>query len=307
MGYFTERNDMRKPINKSSNIDPEKYDIILGCCERYYDYIAWRFPEECEDGCGVCGIDIWKLAKEIKYEIPDLYIGDSGKISTPCVYHNIFSGENQVDEYNQYALLDFVEFLWINMRDVNKNEYHSFFKHYHYIKKETRSIVGIFQDDINKIFKKLGLLYILNEKGKVERIVENDVVTNEVINSVLAVKEKGVRELLQEAVEKHQSHDPKEIRDAVDKIWDAFERLKTYYTNLDKMKSAEKIVEDISNGEKEYIDFFNEEFRKLTKIGNEFRIRHHETDKIEITDLSYYDYFFNRCISLIALAVKYLK
>ena len=48
-------------------------------------------------------------------------------------------------------------------------------------------------------------------------------------------------------------------------------------------------------------------FKSLTSIGNHYRIRHHETDKINITDSRYYDYFFNRCLSLIALAIQYLQ
>ena len=94
---------------------------------------------------------------------------------------------------------------------------------------------------------------------------------------------------------------------AVEKVWDAFERLKTYYTEYDKSKSAERIVYDMSNGNESFITLFNEEFRKLTDIGNGFRIRHHETNKIDIIDINYYDYFFQRCISLIELALKYLK
>ena len=56
-----------------------------------------------------------------------------------------------------------------------------------------------------------------------------------------------------------------------------------------------------------FIDLFTKEFKALTEIGNSFTIRHHETNKIEIPDLNYYDYFFNRCLSLIALAVEYLQ
>ena len=63
----------------------------------------------------------------------------------------------------------------------------------------------------------------------------------------------------------------------------------------------------MSDGSGDYNALFTEEFKNLTKIGNEFRIRHHETDKIDITDIHYYDYFFNSCLSLIALAVQYLK
>lgn len=63
----------------------------------------------------------------------------------------------------------------------------------------------------------------------------------------------------------------------------------------------------MTSGSEDYRMLIEEEFDNLTKIGNNFRIRHHETDKIEITDLRYYDYFFNRCVSLIALAVHYLE
>lgn len=100
---------------------------------------------------------------------------------------------------------------------------------------------------------------------------------------------------------------PADIRDAVEKLWDAYERLKTYYTTLNKAKSAEKIVNDMAAGQAPYVTLFDAEFRALTKIGNDFRIRHHETDKVEITDIRYYDYFFNRCLSLIALAIQYLQ
>ena len=55
-----------------------------------------------------------------------------------------------------------------------------------------------------------------------------------------------------------------------------------------------------------YIDLINTEFDALTKIGNNFRIRHHETDKKEIADERYFDYFYNRCFALIALAIKFI-
>ena len=68
----------------------------------------------------------------------------------------------------------------------------------------------------------------------------------------------------------------------------------------------EKEPECIENNKDEFV-YNEDEFNTLTKIGNSFRIRHHETDKIEIQDIRYYDYFFNRCLSLIAIAIQYLK
>ena len=279
----------------------------MRCCEEYYDNIAWKYPDECEDGRGCCGLDKWQLASEMRYEIPTLFISDSGEVGTPRVIRNIFESEPKVDKYDQYALLDFIEFMFANVRDVQKGDYHKFYNHYHLTTKSTTMVRAQFREKINECFEKTGLLYTLSNNGEVERVLVNDIASAEVINTVLSVKEKGTKELLQEAINLHRSHDPNAARDAVEKLWDAFERMKTYYSNLNKQDSANKIIADMSDGAEAYITLFTEEFKKLTKVGNDFRIRHHETDKIEITDIHYYDYFFNRCLSLIALAVQYLK
>lgn len=307
MSYYTERHGMRTPIEKTYDIDPGKYGVLLRCCEEYYDNIAWKYPNECEDGRGCCGLDKWQLAADMRYEIPTLFISDSGEVGVPGIIRNVFESEPKVDKYDQYALLDFIEFMFANVRDVQKGDYHKFYNHYHLTTKATAIVKGQFREKINECFDKTGLLYTLNSNGEVVRVLVNDVASTEIVNTVLSVQEKGTKELLQEAISLHQSHDPNAARDAVEKLWDAFERLKTYYTNLNKQDSANKIISDMAAGNEDYINLFTEEFRKLTKVGNDFRIRHHETDKIEIADIHYYDYFFNRCLSLIALAVQYLK
>ena len=131
--------------------------------------------------------------------------------------------------------------------------------------------------------------------------------SDEVIDTVLSIDDKGINELLKEAIDLHRSHNPSASRNAVEKLWDAFERLKTYYVQFDKKDSSNKIIADMAGDSEDYKELFKDEFMKLTKIGNNYRIRHHETDKIEINDDRYYDYFFNRCLSLIALAVQYIK
>ena len=91
----------------------------------------------------------------------------------------------------------------------------------------------------------------------------------------------------------------------MEKLWDAFERMKSYYGDKSKKESAEEIVSDMSEGSEIYKKLFNEEFKYLTNIGNDFRIRHHERNRIEI-DNDNYDYFFNRCLSLMVIAIRYL-
>lgn len=301
MSYFTERNGFRKPIEKTADISVEMYALLFDCCNKYNNNIAWAFPEECPDGWPNCGLDESKLSTTMTFEIPELYKDRNGVIAKPSNYYG------NIDEYNQYALLDFIEFMAWYIKDYKSVDYHGFFRHDHLKSLETFNSREEFRTEINAIFDKTGLLYQLTSQGSVERKVEKTVLSPKIVQEIQQIKEQGLKDLLNEAIDLFKQPHPKARRDAVEKIWDALERLKTYYADLSKKQSAIKIVNDMANGETEFINLFNDEFNALTKIGNGFRIRHHETDKIEITDNKYYDYFFNRCLSLIALTLQYLK
>ena len=156
-----------------------------------------------------------------------------------------------------------------------------------------------FVNEINLLLKNNGVIYKL-AGGKMQ-------LTQMSLKSTEMITEPGLKELVEQATTLYNSKIISDKQLAVEKIWDALERLKTYYSDLDKKKSSEKIVDDMSNLNDKYKELFNDEFLKLTKIGNDFRIRHHETNKIDIIDNNYYDYFFHRCYALIDLALKYLK
>lgn len=306
MAYYTERHGMRKPVVKTYDISIEKYALLFHCCEKYYNNLAWKYPAQCPDGQGCCGLDQEQFELDLRYEIPSLFRDGAGHIAAPTLYHNVFSGDEQ-DEYDQYPLLDLIEFFAENIRDVVVGGFHSYWGHHHLTCQNSRNVCAQFRDEINSIFHKTGLLYELNTDLQVERIVENSLLTPEVESAIAAVKEIGTRELLQEAIQLHRRPYPADIRDAVEKLWDAYERLKTYYTTMNKRDSANKIIADMANNRAPYVTLFTNEFKALTDIGNGFRIRHHETDKVEIADVRYCDYFFNRCLSLIALAIQYLQ
>ena len=305
MSYYTQRHGLRKPVQTTYTISPSMYELLFKCCEKYYNNIAWKYPEQCKDRRGCCGLDEKSFWTDLEYEVPDL-LREWGKGIIPSDLHYP-SDKTDFISYNQYALLDYIEFFAQNCRDVALGDYHSYFSHYHLICKTTDVIYSQFQKEINEIFEKTGLLYRLTDEKIIERIVENSPLTPMIEEQIAQIKEAGTRQLLQEAIKLHTLPYPESARDAVEKIWDALERLKTYYTTLDKKASAGKIVNDMAGGEPHFSDLFNEEFIALTKIGNSYRIRHHETDKVDITDPRHYDYFFNRCLSLIALAIQYLQ
>lgn len=304
MSYYTERHGLRKPVERTYDISIEMYAVLFDCCSRYFDNIAWKYPEECPDGRGCCGLDMNKLSTAMRFEIPGLHQNEYGGIVCP---EKRPSWDDTKEEYDQYALLDFIEFIYENIRDIDERHWHEWFHHHDISFNTSRFDKQKFRDEINDIFNKVGLLYTLSDKGMVERIVEDGVLSKDIEREVTSVQEPGLRDLLKDAIILYKTPGPKARQDSVEKIWDALERLKTYYTTMDKKASASKIVNDMASGNSNFHQLFDDEFAALTKIGNNFRIRHHETNKIDITDSKHYDYFFNRCLSLIALAVQYLK
>ena len=297
MELYTVRHGMRAAQPKTYAISAKAYGALLRCCSRYYDYIAWRYPIECPDEKGCCGLDMYELHNDLWYEIPNLFRNDNGEVCAP--------GDD--DSYDQYALIDFIEFLAHNIRDIIRRDYHSYFRHDDISFGKTNAIAKKFVEDINETFEKTHLAYELKDNLQIERIEEASVLSDKIEQDIAQIKEPGLKDLLMEAIQKHKSPYPQDQKDAVEKIWDAFERMKTYYGNLSKKDSADAIIRDIANNRQEYINLFKSEFESLTKIGNEFRIRHHETNKIDITDTRHYDYFFNRCLALIATAIQFLK
>lgn len=311
MEYFTKRHGMRKEIQKTSFISVDKYALLLECCEQYYDNLAWKYPEECPDGRGCCGLDVEKFQRDMSYEVPTLYRDEYNRISAPHERKNIFEDEATVDEYDQYALLDLIEFVAENCRDFARKEWHQYFGHYDLsFSSNNENTFKSFRENINEIFQKTGLLYELKENGWVERIIEIGVLNEETETIVLNIKEQGTKELMEEAILLHKSPHPDAHKEAVAKIWDAFERLKSYYATKkqEKLSSIDKIITDISGGQEYIKQLFDKEFKTLTNdIGNACHIRHSEVWQVDITDIRHYDYFFNRCLSIIALAIQYLE
>lgn len=306
MSLYTERHGMRTPIERTYSISIIAYSRLFDCCSRYFEYLAWKYPAKCPDGNGCCGLDFEKFSEDMEFEIPTLFRRE-GRIEKPHSRHNVFEPEPIDDEFDQYALIDLIEFVAQNIHDITQKRYHDFFRHNDLFFGETNEIAEKFIAEINGTFQKVGLLYQLTTNLEVERIEETAILSEKIEKDIQTIKEPGLRELLIMAVQKHKSPYPNDQKDAVEKIWDAFERLKTYYTNKNKRESADQIIGDMSDGKDEYIELFTAEFKLLTEIGNNYRIRHHETNKIDITDIRHYDYFFNRCLALIGTAIQYLQ
>lgn len=157
-----------------------------------------------------------------------------------------------------------------------------------------------FGNEINAIFK-LNNINIELRNGEVYSTSNKAIGLDDSTN----INEAGIEELIRTAEDLYNKGN---YSYAVEKIWDAFERIKTYYyPTLDKKKSTEKIISDISYGNEHIKKMFDNEFIILRDIGNSYRIRHHEINKIDIIRDLHYKYFYKRCLALISVILENIQ
>lgn len=119
-------------------------------------------------------------------------------------------------------------------------------------------------------------------------------------------KDPDLKELISIAEIHFRKGDSESKQIALEKIWDALEKLKTYYL-ANKKRSIEMVIDRISKGDTKIADTFNNEFDYLTEFGNTHQIRHFETGKTAIKDVRMKEYWYMRCLALINLAIKYIE
>jgi hypothetical protein len=179
-----------------------------------------------------------------------------------------------------------------------------------FIGTRSRGIEKVSQSDLNEL-KRSGYVLTTGYNSQGTEILQavneafelfRDEAVAEFPPSGFSTGDPGLDELLDTAITKYKLHDVREQKDALEKIWDAWERLKTLETG-DK-KSGAKALLDKAASEPTFRSILEDESRILNNIGNGFRIRHHETGKIDLSDPHQVDYLFERMLSIIRLLLR---
>lgn len=106
--------------------------------------------------------------------------------------------------------------------------------------------------------------------------------------------------MLADASRKFRDPAPDSRRDAVERLWDAWERIKSLEVPNNKKESVQRLL-DRAVTEPEFRQLIEIEAKALTDIGNQFHIRHFEADRTQLTAIEHYDYLFHRLYALIHL------
>ena len=285
--YFSDRELGTKAL-ESEELTISIYNGIVGVYKGFENNFSYDYPDTCPDNNMVCGTDVQLLNAAIKAQIPNLEVPINVKWDD--------------DDLDKYALLDFVEFCYSKIVDIDEDDYHRFFRHYHISFPNRENEKEKFRIEVNRIFERNGVVFYLDNDSMVKRHLPTQL---DAVLQNINIKSKDTRlnELINLAIESIRK--PKEIdrQNAIEKIWDAFERLKTFYDSNNKRASAQTLVTKLAAETEEFNLLLDSEFKSLTDIGNKYQIRHFETNKIQISSMKQIDYLFYRMMALIDLCL----
>lgn len=264
---------------------------------------GYKFPDDCPDGRGIIGTDERNMAAILQAEIPGLF--QSSLLQTwDGSPPNINYALNIDETPPTLAILDLIEFCYRNVAKPIQGSWHKFFDHYH-LTFDREMGQNDFKQDINRILARNGLVYELQENGQIIRIAPP--VLRELLHiTYFKTGDIELDNILETARKKYLDPNINIRRESLEKLWDAWERLKTIEQGKDK-KASVKLLLDKAASEPNFRSVIEEEAKSLTSIGNDFQIRHSEVNKTPIKESNHIDYLFHRLFSFLNMLITFRK
>ena len=298
--YFSER-ELGGPSRDCEEFGSAVWRGLIALIQKHLQENSFgaQYPEICEDGTWVCGVDRVMFGDAMQAEIPNLAITSdnySWEYSDSIFYH-LRRPDRQP---STLVILDLIEFCWKSIGKPTRRRYHDFFSHDH-LEFDIETGQEEFRNQVETILRRNGIAYTLSEEGRIQRLTSP--VLQDALNQLQTnTGDAELDRLLGTAQRKFLNPNPVTRREALESLWDAWERLKTLDGSGDK-KTQVEIMLDKTAGHKspKFRDVLESDALELTKIGNSLRIRHSETNQEMIAMNEHVDYLFHRLSSLIEL------
>jgi hypothetical protein len=197
--------------------------------------------------------------------------------------------------------MDLLEFCYDHVAKTIPTSFHSFFGHQHLTFDRTSGQVE-FRAAVDRIFARNQLAYELKDNGQITRLA-TPVLHEALTAPAFRTGDASLDGLLESARGKFLDPDANVRREAIEKLWDAWERVKTVEAGPDKRSSVKALL-DRTADEPTFREVLEQEARTLTDIGNRFQIRHSETSQVPLRRNNHVDYLFHRLFALIWLVLR---
>ncbi len=297
--YFSDRELGPKPTVETA-INGVVWQAILSLVEtRVNDgSLAYGFPSHCPDGNAIEGTDRHALWNVVRAEIGELAMADAEAWDA---FSYVMRSTGNLP--STPAILDLIEFVARHVAQPSQGRWHEFFRHHH-LDLDRKEGLRKFVEDVNRVFSRSGLAYQLTATGVAERTVPVPM-ADQLNRTEFCTGNQELDELLDTAIKRFLLPEPEARQDALEKLWDAFERLKSIEAPGDKKAGASILIDKaIAVDAKVLHSAITEEFKAMTTLGNELRIRHSEVGQEPVGDNGEKDYLFIRLLSLIRLMLK---
>ena len=201
-------------------------------------------------------------------------------------------------------ILDTIEFCWKNVAEPSETVFHTHFQHNHILEFDIEVGREKFRNEVETIFRRNGIAYHLTEQGRIERLLD-PVLHESLASQSFATGDVELDDLLVKARSKFLDPNPELREEALQHLWDAWERLKTLSGPGKKAVQAKAMLDDTAGLDSpRFRDYLEKEADNLTGIGNNLLIRHWETDRERLAKHEHVDYLFFRMFSLIQLILR---
>jgi hypothetical protein len=297
MEYFSDKEAGPKP-RTIETILPRAWDGIVALVQSLISTGGFgdHFPEMCPDGAGPVGADERAFELALRAEIPE--IDWPLRTTEERIYLEIPPSPDAL------VVLDLIQFCYEHVAKPIKGGYHPFFRHYH-LSFDTEAGKKDFLEKVNRIFSRNGIAFELCQDGNIIRMAPQGL-REELASADFQTGDEILDQMLEEARRKFLNPDQTIRKEAVERLWDAWERLKSINDPSDKKKSVTQLLNNAAI-EPQFRELLKEEARKLTEIGNSFHIRHSEVSQTAIQNPLHLDYLFHRLLSMIILLLKTRK
>jgi hypothetical protein len=298
MAYFSER-ELGKKARDKHEITHSVWGGLVSLIESHITTGAFgnSFPKHCPDGAGITGTDEHQIHLAAQAEIPNI----SWPLKLTHEDPNDFLPTVKNYTPDTYDILDLIEFCYEHVAEPIQDGYHKFFNHHH-----LKFDVGVgkqkFKERVNRIFSRNGMAYELQNNGQIIRLAPL-VLHEDLIIAKFNTRDSTLNQMLEECRAKFLDPDITIRREALERLWDSWERIKSLENPANKRDST-KILLDKASSEPNFRQLLEEEARKLTDIGNNFHIRHSEVGKTPISNDNHVDYLFHKLFSIINLILK---
>ena len=293
MTYFSEREKGERP-REFEQIGEGAWGAIQALVSARVEdaSFAASYPHSCSDpGGGPVDTDETSLWQAVRGIIPNFqerpWMGGS------------------YDPPPTMDILDLIEFCWQHIGKPVRGFYHKYMHHYH-LSFDVQAGRDEFRNAINTIFRRNGLVYELRDDGSIERLAP-PVLREEIAEAEFHTGDAELDRMLEAARRKFLNPDISVRREALEVLWDAWERLKTLDGPDKKTQITALLDASAGTSSPKLREALEREATELTWMGNNLQIRHSETDREPVSRTEHIDYLFHRLFALTMVILRHRR